>query len=81
MDTHWKKGPLPPNTWDWGGLVDKDFAKGSGFYFADFRGDHATVYKGEFPAKVRIEAADILWYNNSIKLPPSSMPPEPTPQP
>ncbi len=61
----WKPGPLPPNTSDcWGGVVTKDI-EGIGFYFATFWGDHAQRGDGK-----RVEAADVLWYNNSIGIPP-----------
>ncbi len=64
MNHNWKNGPLPANTWNWGAVVTKD--TGNGFYFADFMGDHVLVY----PGKERVEAADILQYNNCIELPP-----------
>ena len=37
----WKEGPLPPDTWGWGGVMP--FYLDSGFFFADFRGDHVTT--------------------------------------
>lgn len=66
----WKPGPMPAGTWNWGAVVTKDTIAGNGFYFADFMGDHVMVYKGTFPDKARVEAADVLWFNNSIELPP-----------
>jgi len=64
-NTQWKKGPLPPDTWNFGGIVT---GKGrTGFFFADFRGDHAI----QIPDNKRVEAADILYYNNSLDLPPN----------
>lgn len=66
MHSEWKKGPLPPNTWNWGAVQTKEFAGTEGFFFADFKGDHACVQ----PDGRRVEAADIELYNNCIELPP-----------
>lgn len=63
--SEWRKGPLPADSWYWGGLVPADL-HGSGFYYADFRGDHAILTPGDR----KIEAADIAWYNNCIDMPP-----------
>lgn len=67
-NTQWKKGPLPPGTWNWGGIVVGPRTRDpvSGFYFADFRGDHVL----RLPDNERVEAADVLYYNNSLDLPP-----------
>jgi len=67
-DQVWKDGPLPPGTWNWGGVVLKDMA--SGFYFADFHGDHVTLV----PSGRRVEAEEVLMYNNSLELPPQNEP-------
>lgn len=62
----WKVGPLPKNTYGWGGVVPVEQAI-SGFYFADFRGDHVICYPGERVLK----AHEIKWYDNPItELPP-----------
>ncbi len=61
----WQKGPLPPGTWNWGGVALKGATFATGFYFADFHGDHVILDNGK-----RIEAADVAWYDNSITLPP-----------
>jgi hypothetical protein len=61
----WKRGPMPPDTWWWGAVVIKDETT---FHFADFHGDHVILQ----PSNRRIEAKDILLYNNSIHLPPKS---------
>jgi len=61
----WKKGPMPKETWLWGGVVPVGESVGGGFFFADFHGDHVLTHTGR-----RIEAADVAWYNNSIGLPP-----------
>lgn len=58
----WQSGPLPPDTYFWGAVITKDMT--SGFLFADFCGDHAL--SGES----RIEAADVLFYDNSLRLHP-----------
>lgn len=65
---NWKPGPLPPDTYYWGGVVTKEIAGTQGFYFADFRGDHVVI----LPARPeeRVEAKDVLWYDNSLRLPP-----------
>jgi hypothetical protein len=61
----WKKGPLPPNTWNWGGVVPvgEDV---SGFYFADFCGDHVKLTPGD---KV-LQAHEVALFNNDLELPP-----------
>ncbi len=63
----WKRGPLPPGTWKWGACVPlTDPPMTSGFYFADFHGDHVTL-----PPDGRVVKADeVAWYDNSIELPP-----------
>ena len=60
----WKPGPLPPDTWFWGGVVPK--GEKSGFYFADFCDDHVKTC----PGGDIIKAADVEWYDNDIRLPP-----------
>lgn len=68
----WLPGPLPPNTFMWGGVVPHEIDgkpyKGGGFYFADFYGDHVKVVG---PGKEMIlKPHEIAWYNNSLDLPP-----------
>lgn len=58
----WQPGPMPPGTWNWGGVVTKDDC----FLFADFHGDHVIGYPGE----KRIEAADVVQYSNCLEWPP-----------
>lgn len=63
----WKKGPLPPNTWFWGGVVLVGDNLSGGFYFADFCGDHVLlppVGKDDFTRYVKPE--EVLWYNNGL---------------
>ena len=69
MESTWKAGPMPPGTFNWGGVVIKGEADKGGFHFADFRGDHVVL-----PAdnSRRVEAADVLLYCNSIPVPPNS---------
>jgi hypothetical protein len=71
----WKKGPMPADTFGWGGIVStsdvtvKELEEGSytgGFQFADFRGDHILLPMQE---NRRVEAENIAFYNNSITLP------------
>lgn len=61
----WKNGPLPPDTWNWGGVVTAD--SGNGFFFADFYGDHVVLCPGD---KV-VKADEILMYSNCLTLPPN----------
>ncbi len=61
----WKKGPLPKDTYQWGGAVPFDGA-GGGFYFADFQGDHCTLDTGRV-----LQAHEVAWYNNCLDLPPT----------
>ncbi len=65
----WQKGPLPPDTWQWGAVVPADHA-GTGFFFADFCGDHVRLLDGT-PGTRRLEADQVAWYDNSIGEPPS----------
>jgi len=58
----WKKGPLPPNTWHWGGVVVHP--GGSGFRFADFHGDHVLLTDG-----TRVEPHEVAFYNNALTYP------------
>lgn len=63
----WKTGPLPSDTWNWGGVVVKGEDSAHGFRFADFCGDHVLLC----PSGKRIEAADVALYNNCLELPPN----------
>jgi hypothetical protein len=62
----WRKGPLPPGTWDWGGVVPHGEDMGRGFYFADFHGDHVKLVRDGR----RLEPHEIKWWNNALSLPP-----------
>ena len=64
--TKWKKGPLPPDTWNWGGVVESE-SNPSGFFFADFCGDHVMLMTNP-PRK--LQAHGVVWYNNCLELPP-----------
>lgn len=69
----WKPGPLPPNTWNWGGVVPVDEV-GGGFYFADFCGDHVKLVSDgkTLPKEGRIlKAHEVALYDNSLEVPPS----------
>lgn len=63
----WQRGPVPKGTYNWGGVVlkDQEPSRYSGFYFADFAGDHVKMC----PSGRRIELDEIAWYNNSLELP------------
>lgn len=62
----WKPGPLPPDTWNWGGVVPHGEDLARGFLFADFCGDHAKV----FPDGRVLKPHEVKWYNNALDLPP-----------
>lgn len=63
----WKEGPLPPNTWNWGGVTEKGDHPHNGFLFADFHGDHVQV---AYPDNGKHLTPDqVGWYNNCIELP------------
>jgi hypothetical protein len=66
----WKRGPLPPGTYNWGGIINAESAGSGGFFFADFRGDHAVVIGRTGRLDERVEAGEILWYDNGLELPP-----------
>jgi hypothetical protein len=61
----WRKGPLPPGTYNWGAVVPTDL-QSEGFYFADFMGDHAILYPGERT----VRADEVAFYDNGLTLPP-----------
>lgn len=63
----WVKGPLPPNTYLWGGVVVEG-GPDTGFFFADFCGDHVKVQGWE--KWERYEAHQVKWWNNCLSLPP-----------
>jgi hypothetical protein len=61
----WKKGPLPADTYNWGGVVPVGEEKGFGFYFADFCGDHVKIC----PDGRVLKADEVALYDNSLELP------------
>lgn len=66
----WKRGPLPADTYMWGGVVphinaDGTPFKGDGFYFADFCGDHVIIC----PDGRKLLAHEVAMYNNCLELP------------
>lgn len=63
----WQKGPLPPGSYGWGGVVTKE-CEGSGFFFADFHGDHVHLCGCDCTEIVKPE--DVIYFDNSITLPP-----------
>jgi hypothetical protein len=67
----WKKGPLPPDTYYWGGVVPTDH-DGTGFFFADFHGDHVVAQGvGNPPQDRTLKPDEVAWYNNALDLPPT----------
>jgi hypothetical protein len=66
----WKRGPLPPGTYNWGGVVPAGENTGGGFYFADFCGDHVVCGPGDAGPCRRLEAHEVAWYDNGLELPP-----------
>jgi hypothetical protein len=65
----WKRGPLPPGTYNWGGVVPAGEDTGYGFYFADFRGDHVVMLPGD-PQERTLKPHEVAWYDNGLELPP-----------
>lgn len=65
----WKRGPMPPDTWHWGGVVtvDRHLMYGAAFLFANFRGDYAEAFGGNCH---HLQADEIAWYDNSLTEPP-----------
>lgn len=61
----WKKGPLPPGTWHWGGVVLQG-DNPTFFHFADFRGNHAIIY----PGNRAVGPDEIKFYCNCLEMPP-----------
>jgi hypothetical protein len=68
-DPDWKKGPLPQDTWDWGGVVP--VGETSGFYFADFCGNHVKIVglPGADGAQRILQPDEVALYNNCLKVP------------
>lgn len=67
----WKSGPLPPGTYNWGGVVRRGEDPKMGFHFADFRGDHVLLpmRTDDGGKPQRVEAKDVAMYCNSLTLP------------
>ncbi len=63
---NWKQGPLPPDTYQWGGVVKAGEDPAKGFSFADFQGDHVVLC----PSGEKLTAIQVGWFNNSLDLPP-----------
>lgn len=64
----WKNGPLPANTYNWGGVVIVGENPSLGFHFADFCGDHVKLC----PDGKELKAEEVAMYDNSLGLPPKS---------
>lgn len=68
----WLKGPLPPNTYDWGAVVPVG-SEGRWFYFADFQGDRVEICGTDDKPPRILKPEEVAYYNNSITLPPASL--------
>lgn len=67
----WQKGPLPENTWGWGGVVPHGLGDNlGGFCFADFHGDRVKVI-GAKEGEEWLEAHEIKYFNNCLGLAPT----------
>jgi hypothetical protein len=69
----WKRGPLPPDTYGWGGVVPVTETTSGGFYFADFQGDKVVLVTGDSnnsPGRT-LKPHEVAWLNNSLTLPPA----------
>lgn len=67
----WKKGPLPENTYGWGGVVPVGMGQAAGgFYFADFCGDHVRVVDD---SGSKLKPHEVEWYDNSITVAPTGL--------
>jgi hypothetical protein len=64
----WQKGPLPKDTFGWGGVVVAGANPANGFHFADFHGDHVIIDGGTKTLK----AYEVELYDNSLTAPPKS---------
>jgi hypothetical protein len=62
----WQRGPLPEDTWGFGGVVSREMPPGS-FDFAEFRGGYVLAIDENLRV---IPAADVVWYDNSMHAPP-----------
>lgn len=67
----WHKGPLPAETWNWGGVVPVGSDPHVGFYFADFQGDHVLIQKSinGLCVWVRIQPEEVAYFNNCLSMP------------
>lgn len=74
--TNWKNGPLPKETYGFGGVVlnEQLDTHSRGFYFADFRGDKVIIHQGTDNVEREVLAHEVGMYNNSLDLPPNMKP-------
>lgn len=63
----WKQGPMPKDTYGYGGVVLPGMT--SGFYFADFCGGTVKLFGDPHPEPREISGYDVAYYNNDIELP------------
>ena len=71
----WRAGPLPPDTYWWGGVVLKSQKPingvYTGFFMASFCGDHVEIHDRQVDrtTPLIVQPEDIVYYNNSLQLP------------
>jgi hypothetical protein len=64
----WKQGPLPPDTYYWGGVVRSGDDPKMGFYFAGFNGDHAVITKPDGTTE-KLTPHQVGWFNDCLRPP------------
>lgn len=65
----WKAGPMPPDTYFWGGVVLHGASPHAGFHLAEFCGDHVKLVSLDSDERRRVEGHEIAYYNNSLTWP------------
>ncbi len=65
---YWKQGPLPVDTYNWGGVVKVGDDPKMGFYFADFNGSYAILC----PSGEKVTADKVAWFCNDLVMPPGA---------
>lgn len=63
----WKQGPLPKDTYNFGGVVEAGKDPKSGFYFADFRGDHAILPAQLGQPERRLNPYEVGYFSNALE--------------
>jgi hypothetical protein len=70
----WQSGPLPKDTYGWGGVVPfagviPEFSPGGGFLFADFHGDKVVIC----PGGKELQPHEVAMFDNCLTLPPDAV--------